>query len=243
MIEIKEELLNDLLREYGYELPKYEYGLLRYLPSNKDSHRIMMWDNLLIAKFVKFLRLCGNNEYKIVSTIKHPQKGRVEGSVESITFDDNHLYLHMRALAEQMLHYAGEGDYEYEFGWDEDRLDDEEEWGCVRIMFEPYSDEQLDKILEYEHTKAERKKGLKGNAFKGKRLYFVYRTFEKAGYFGESKQKEYSFLYDWCVLAGVANDIGEGYSGLIGKEKYQQIKNWFTAYEKYVNNYGKKKKN
>jgi hypothetical protein len=56
------------------------------------------------------------------------------------------------------------------------------------------------------------------------------------GYFGHSKIKEYSYLYDWCVLNNLANDIGEGYSGIIGKEKYQQVKNWITAYEKYKKN-------
>jgi hypothetical protein len=136
-------------------------------------------------------------------------------------------------MAEEMLHSVSEGEYEHIFGWDKKPIIEGYSYlfSGLSDFREPYSDEELKQIIEYEKKKAQRKP--KGNAYIGKRLYFVYNKFKEAGYFGQSKQKEYSFLYDWYVLAGIANDIGEGYSGSIGKEKYQHIKNWITAYEKF----------
>lgn len=238
MIEVNKEGLQELLTKYGYQFPKYEYSLLKYasIDSNEDD---CIWGNsLTIAKFVKFLRLCGDNSYKITSTIKHPQRGKVKGSTESFTFSDRYMNMHLLSMAEQMLHYVSEGEYEYHFNWTEKEISHDIgiEGHYLSIegfheVKESYTDEELDMIIEYEKAKAQ--KVCTGNAAKGKQLYFVYHKFKEAGYFGQSKQAEYSFLYDWYVLAGIANDIGEGYSGSIGKEKYQQIKNWITAYEKF----------
>ena len=240
MIEVNIEGLQKLLAKYGYQFSKYEYALLKYA-NNESKEDDNIWGNsLTIANFVKFLRLCGNNSYKITSTIKHPQRGKVKGSTESFTFSDRYMNMHLLSMAEQMLHYVSEGEYEYHFNWAKKETSHiigiEGHYLSIdgfHEVKEPYTDEELDMIIEYEKAKAQ--KVCTGNAAKGRKLHFVYHKLKDAGYFGQSKQKEYSFLYDWYVLAGIANDIGEGYSGSIGKEKYQQIKNWITAYEKFKN--------
>lgn len=240
MIEVNIEALESLLLKYDYQLSKYEFALLKHVSLDNKEDSYIWGDSLTIANFVKFLRQCGDNEYKITSTIKHPQKGKVKGSAASFTFSDRYMNMHLLSMAEQMLHYVSEGEYEYQFKWEEKEMTDPNIEGHFYSIegfpevFKPYSDEELSKIIEYEKKKAERKP--KGNAAVGKRLYFIYNKFKEAGYFGQSKQKEYSFLYDWYVLAGIANDIGEGYSGTIGKEKYQQVRKWITAYEKHKNN-------
>lgn len=239
IIEVNEEELQELLAKYGYQFPKYEYFLLKHASIDGKEDGYIWGDSLTIAQFVKFLRQCGDeNSYKITSTIKHPQKGKVKGSTESFTFSDRYMNMHLLSMAEQMLHYVSEGEYEYHFNWDEKETSHDIgiEGHYLSIegfheVKEPYTDEELDKIIEYEKAKAQRI--CTGNAAKGKRLCFVYHKFKEAGHFGQSKQKEYSFLYDWYVLAGLANDIGKGYLGSIGKEKYQQVKNWITAYENF----------
>ena len=50
------------------------------------------------------------------------------------------------------------------------------------------------------------------------------------GILGNNKTKDYSFIYDILVIRGKANDIGKGFSGTIGKEKCQTIRNWINAY-------------
>lgn len=240
MVEVNIEELESLLAEYGYQFPLYEFSLLKYADIDSKEDETIWGNGLTIANFVKFLRLCGDNTYKITSTIKHPQKGKVKGSSESFEFSDRYMNMHLLSMAEQMLHYISAGEYEYHFNWAE-----KESSHCIGIeghylsiqgfheVKKPYSDEELDQIIEYEKGKSQRK--CTGNAAKGKKLHFIYNKFKEAGYFGQSKQKEYSFLYDWYVLAGIANDIGKGYSGSIGKEKYQYIKNWITAYEGFRN--------
>ena len=240
MIKVNIEALESLLSNYGYQFSRREITLLKCaLYMWKEDTKL--WGNKLeIAQFVQFLRLCGENSYKITSTIQHPQKGKVKGSAASFTFSERYMNMHLLSMAEQMLHYVSGGEYEYQFNWEEKEMTDPNIEGHFYSIegfpkvFKPYSDEELSKIIEYEKKKAERKP--KGNANLGRRPYFVYNKFKDAGHFGQSKQKEYSFLYDWYVLAGIANDIGEGYTGVIGKEKYQQVRNWITAYERFKNN-------
>lgn len=236
MIEIDINELQVLLNKYDYQFPKKEFFLLKYIHSEVKEDTKLWGNKLEIAQFVQFLRLCGKNSYKIISTIQHPQKGKVKGSAESFTFNSSYISTPISLMAEEMLHSVSEGEYEYIFGWNEKPIIEGYSYlfSGLSDLREPYSDEELKQIIEYEKKKAQSKP--KRNASIGKRLYFVYKKLKEAGYFGQSKQKEYSFLYDWYVLGGVANDIGEGYSGNIGKEKYQQVKNWITAYEKYKNN-------
>jgi hypothetical protein len=237
IIRIDQERLHNLLNEYGYQFTIKEKFLLdSVMHFERLDNPLRIEDRELeIAQFVKFLRLCGDNSYKITSTIKHSQQGKLKNSPESFTLEDRYIITAIRLIAEEMLHRVDDGFRDYCWGWDEkpktkETLDRFEEFEDFK---EPYSDEELNQIIEYRKGLASKEPS--GNAEKGRTPYYLYNTFREAGFFGHSKQKEYCFLYDWCVLAGLANDIGKGYSGTIGKEKYQQIKNWITAYEKFIN--------
>lgn len=237
MIQVDKEGLLSLLNEYGYNFSKKELGLLRYVHSLElDESLYDIWDRRIeIAQFVKFLRLCGDNNYKITSTIQHPQQGKRKNTPESIIINSSYITTSISFMAEEMLHLISEGEYENVFKWDEKPTTEAPSYWFSGFsdLREPYSDEELNQIIEYEKGRAVKKP--KGNAAKGMRLYFVYNKLLEAGQFGKSKLKEYSFLFDWYVLAGVVNDIGKGHSGTIGKEKYQQIRNWIEAYEKFKN--------
>ena len=56
---------------------------------------------------------------KVISTIQHPQKGKVKGSAESFTFNSSYISTPISLMAEEMLHSVSEGEYEYIFGWNE----------------------------------------------------------------------------------------------------------------------------
>lgn len=235
MIKVNIEALESLLSNYGYQFSRREITLLKCAHYMWEEDTKLWGNKLEIAQFVQFLRLCGENSYKITSTIQHPKRGKIKGSTESFTFNGSYVSTPIYLMAEEMLHSVSEGEYEYIFGWDEKPIIEGYSYlfSGISELRKPYSDEELHQIIEYEKKKIQRI--CKGNAKKGRKLYFVYNKLKEAGHFGNSKQKEYSFLYDWYVLSGLANDIGEGYSGTIGKEKYQQVRNWITAYEKFKN--------
>lgn len=235
VFQVDKESLQNLIDKYGYKFTKKEVALLSHVSSFTKEDADLWGKRLEIAQLVQFLRLCGDNSYKITSTIQNAQNGKIKGSSDSITFNSSYISNSILLMAEEMLHLVSEGEYEYVFGWDsKPSIEAEPFWfSGFSELTEPYSDEELNQIIAYEKKRSERIP--KGNAQIGRRLYIVYDKLKNAGYFGQSKQKEYCFLYDWYVIAGMVNDVGEGYSGTIGKEKYQYIKNWIKAFENFRN--------
>ena len=95
---------------------------------------------------------------------------------------------------------------------------------------EPYTDEELNNIIEYEKEKESNQPKLTQNGKIGRTCYSFYKALKLQGILGNNKTKDYSFIYDILVIRGKVNDIGKGFSGTIGKEKYQNIRNWINAY-------------
>ena len=111
IIRIDQERLHNLLNEYGYQFTIKEMFLLGSVMhfENLDNPLRIDGRELEIAQFVKFLRLCGDNSYKITSTIKHPQQGKLKNSSESFILEDRYLITAIRLIAEEMLHRVDDG--------------------------------------------------------------------------------------------------------------------------------------
>lgn len=69
------------------------------------------------------------------------------------------------------------------------------------------------------------------NAQLGFKCYFLDSILRKKGYFGHSPVKEYAFLYDLLVITSDVQALDIDFTGLIGKEKYTNVKNWIKAME------------
>ena len=134
-------------------------------------------------------------------------------------------YLHM--YMNTMLYNSQDGFYQYWFDWE-----DKEYFWEDRSIFQPYTDEELDKIIAYENYSDAKNNAIKGNGRIGKKCWHWYSKLKEKKSFGGGKQKEYSFIYDLVVLAELINYIGDGFSGTIGKEKYDAVRSWITAYKK-----------
>ena len=257
-IDIK---LQGLLEEYGYKFDKKEISYLRHdlnpinnTPSYVDMERGVV--RLEIAKFLLHLDLCGENEYKIDSKIKYEQEGMPKGVNKKFTFKTTEVWHILRCALQEELWRASyfelakpylevrrkvdsmeEVTYEELFlSVGESKLGSRKDFDEIMqdCFNEVYSYEELKKIVEYEEKELLKQCKPNSDASKGKRLYWVYHKFVDVGVFGGEKTKEYSFLYDWYVACGRACDLGKGFSGSIGNDKYQKVKQWIKAYEKHL---------
>ncbi len=242
--KVEFEALCDMYGYVSIRNNKNAFMLFSYFISENDWKDLVIGNNLKIALFIKFLKSCAGNGIQLTSTVSNPEKGEVKGSAKKIIIDDELLLDNIYLLANTLLEANSDGTYQYEFDWEfKDKIKYKRGLAPVYeiqespFYTEPYTDEELNSIIAYESNR-EKRKNLTPNASIGKRLSFIYNALIKQKIFGNTargeKTKEYSFLYDYLVLIGITNNIGTGYSGYIGKEKYTHVKNWISAYQNHT---------
>lgn len=236
-----------LCSRYGYTSilnDKKIFMLFSFFTSKDDWKDLVIGNNLKIALFIKFLKSCAGNGIQLTSTVSNPGKGEVKGTVKKFILDDKLLLDNIYLLANTLLEANSDGIYQYEFDWEyKEKI--QYKMGIAPVYeiqedpfyTEPYTDEELNTITNYELSK-EKKKVLSPNALIGKRLSYIYNVLSQKSIFGKAvrgeKTKEYSFLYDYLVIIGETNDIGAEHSGSVGKEKYTYVKNWINAYQNHT---------
>lgn len=236
-----------LCTRYGYTSildDKKVFMLFSYFISEDDWKDLVIGNNLKIALFIKFLKSCAGSSIQLTSTVSNPIEGEVKGTVKKIIVDDELLLDNIYLLANTLLEANSDGFYQYEFDWEfKDKVQYKRGIAPVYeiqedpFYTEPYTDAELSKIVAYELDQEERKI-LPKNALTGKRLAFLHESLSKKSIFGNcargEKTKEYCFLYDYLVLIGKANELGNEYSGSVGKEKYTNVKNWIGSYNNQI---------
>ena len=179
-----------------------------------------------MAGFIRFLRSCRGSKLKISGTITNPYAGQVKGTGVDFTLSDEETLYFLHLYMNTVLYDSQDGYYQYWFDWG-----DKEYFWEERGIWQPYTDEELDKIIAYENYEEAKNNAVKGNGKIGRLCYNWYSRLKEKKSFGGGKQKEYSFIYDLLVLAERTNYRGDGFSGTIGREKYQDVKNWIAAYK------------
>lgn len=235
---MNDEQIKKLTEYYGYTISEVVNKVLSfYSPIDDIEDCIIGGNNRQIAELIKFLRSCEGSPLKISSTIQNPYKGQVKGSNLSFNLNDKYTLLYLEQFLNTILEENQDGLYQFEFNWNFKEpikhykgiapcYETEED----SFFTEPYTDEELDKIIEYEKEKESNQPKLTKNGKIGRICYSFYKALKLQGILGNNKTKDYSFIYDILVIRGKANDIGKGFSGTIGKEKYQTIRNWINAY-------------
>ncbi len=249
-VQLQMETLQPLLDEYEFTLAPYDTCILR-------QREMFWWGNedveciLELAKILKFFNLCGEgNEYKIKSTILDDESGKIKGWPEEVGFKSPGIYrLIYNELSQKLAIF-----YDYNILKSNDENDDLEEnddlcefksdFGRTYGELCFYSNEELDAIIEeYEFRKkispddygSMGKHKRESSARLGNIASMICRDLNDKGNFGSAKKvKQYSFIYDVFVLYGLISDgCGKGHKGYIGKEKYQNVKNWVKAYKTF----------
>jgi hypothetical protein len=243
--EISEPTFNNDTQIFYINLFKPD---LRLLPNPKE---IPMMNKLEIANLIVFLRkILKNNE--LYDNNKIELKTTMKGVAVSTIFSTNLFTYYFELFANKMLYDASDGLYEYEFGWNfRESLkiysgrapiwDIEED----DFYIEPYTDDELNTIIDYETKQELKQKKLysKENVSKGEFLLKLETSLKKNNIFDLGKRgiktKMYSFLYDYFVLIGKYPDLGAGFLGS-QNEKYRLVNNDILAYERQSKKLDKK---
>lgn len=253
-MEVDIEKIKELCLEYGYydsiierenNMPitfenndKRVKHLLSFWPNNIGQRQIGEIKRENIVGMIDFLRRVSGG-IKMEGSIDNPRKGQVKGAALKFSFDDDLLILALLDYLNTLLEKVQDGLYQYELGIDvknEIMIPLDNGTFYKTGYTERYSDEELSKIMMFENTIKQQSLKLKGNARIGKRLKDIYDRMAKNGIWGnDSKQKRYCFLYDWLTIAGVVNELGKGFNGTLGKEKYTIVKNYIEAYNRKQN--------
>ena len=229
----KKRKITELAESYGYAYDDvkqvgssaiFDWEIRKEKQADKG---IPIGNHKQMADFIRFLRSCRGSKLKILGTITNPYAGQVKGTGVDFTLSDEHTLYFLHLYMNTVLYDSQDGFYQYWFDWE-----DKEYFWEDRGIFQPYTDEELDKIIAYENYSDAKNNAIKGNGRIGKKCWHWYSKLKEKKSFGGGKQKEYSFIYDLVVLEELTNYIGDGFSGTIGKEKYDKVKNWISAYEK-----------
>ena len=234
------ENLQLLLDEYGFGFTQNDSWVLRDVETfwcgNEDVKCI-----LEIAKVLKFLNLCGEgNTYEIKSTIINEDTGKLKGWTEKVGFKSAGVY---RILYNELMDRLG---WFYDYNIFNSVVKDFEDFEVEdKCMLKSENDliygdlnvipnETLDVIIR-EYSKRLECKTV-GNARLGRIANIIYNNLkEKDGYRTATYVKQYSFIYDLFVLYGkVSDSCGKGFMSGVGREKYQNVKNWITAYKTFM---------
>lgn len=218
-----------LLEEYSYrKLNEDEISKLFIVSLDINTCKVNS-DKLDLATFIKFLYLCGRGEgeYKITSTIKDTEEGKVKGTKEEIIIS-GYLVDMLHIFAEMKLNSIIKDYYNQPY---------------IRENYEDYRHEftykELNTIINDTKKKNEGSYNLSRNEELGLQTLSIIRELDILNIPKKPKRKLYSFIYDLLVIREEVNDIGKGFSSIIGKEKAEYIRNCIKAYNKKQNSSSK----
>lgn len=171
-----------------------------------------------VARFIQLLRGCRGSKLTIKGVITNPAGNQIKGIELTATISSEEFQFLLDICSNSYLYRVTEG-----FPWSNDDT-------CL-IFYPPLSDDKLGEILEKDIKDLY---PLRGNALKGcqAKLLLDYILPETGNW---SKTKQYSLIYDFIRLQGkIGKKIvtAEGFSGDIGREKFQEVSNWLKAYQK-----------
>lgn len=242
------DISQKLIEQYGYNIPSELIGYLKFYFLNiqpqdaEDDYQTIIDCCSLIDMLNSCIADATNNSYiSIKGEIRKPQAGELKNTPKHIIIRSKYLLQMLKLFTNTLLSRRYSYEFEEEFNWKpKEQISDsnlfpelliettfsQEE--IFSLFKEPFTAEEIHKILH--RFKNEYLPPYRGNAPKGYNYYWEYEWLKKWGIFQGQKIKEYSFIYDIAVEYGQENKINEGFSGIVGKEKYQHIKNCIIAY-------------
>lgn len=201
-----------------------------------------------LALLIQFLRTCEGSDIELKGIITKPQNKQVKGTeLTTKLLASNGFITWLELFANTWLEHQQGGLYQYKFGWDFKQYlitrwgSDPVEEAQSPFFTEPYSNEELNSILEYERSTKAAYPCLSSNGKLG-RLAWKITTLLNPLELDMNKTKLYSFVYDAMLegkCTGKQSITDEGFSGLIGKDKAQSVRNWLNAYNRDIEKFRK----
>jgi len=240
--EEKEKQLHDLIILYRYDSSfKFIESSYSFFSSmiNSVIGKFKKSNKLQLAELISLLSSCRDNKITISGIVSHPKKGEIKSQIKKVELSSP-LDIHNFSLwANTVLENAQDGYYQYLFNWEFKEnikyLLSNKEVVYDEFYIEPYTDDELDKILAYERTEKKKEKNYTRNAEYGRCLTSFYNTLHRLGVFTAQIEKEksgkasgitkeYCFMYDCLVLLDATEPLDDN------KEKYTKVKDWINAF-------------
>lgn len=188
---------------------------------------------------IRFLRTCEGSALEIKGIITKPQGKQKIGTELTISISNHRFLAWFELFVNSWLERMQDGLFQYEFDWDFKKpLEDEE--GQDPFFTEPYSDEEISQIISYYEKLEKSHLKYSKNGELGRLAYRIIDLIQPV-VADWNRTKLYSFAYDVMLLGkctGKSCITEEGFSGDIGREKAQQVRNWLNARQRDI---GKKK--
>lgn len=223
--------IEKLLVEYDYEKKDELMDILKVFC---DMYGLKIDTRYLeAAKLALQLRLCKGNKITISGISNKSHHGYIKGEAIKNSIETEYIQECLIHLLERIL-YKDMGDYykkDLNINIPKQILNNR--WIDNKQINSIYSNYELKKIIDYEYKSYN--ESLSQNELKGFQLQVLYTELCKMNIFDRSATiKEYSFMYELCVIAKKENELPKGYSGSIGKQKYDIIKGKIKAYQKTI---------
>ncbi len=207
-----------------------------------------------LALLIRFLRICKGSDIELKGIVQKTQGKRIKNTEMTARVSaSNQFITWLEMFVNTWLERQQDGLYQYEFGWDF-----KEPLTICRGLapvFEkeqhpfftgPYTDEELNNILEYENKAKKVFPKFKGYAKLG-RMVWKIKTLLEPYKLSMTQTKLYSFIYDVMLLGKCVDKnesiTEEGFSSNIGREKYSKVRYWLSAYKTAENKFLSNQKN
>lgn len=226
------------------------YVLADELVDGKFSFEVSYWSNLEreLAMLIQLLRSCKDSELTIKGKITHPHNNEIKGTEKEVTLtcvpflQDLELILNNYMSADGIVDWCLHDDIEVirkpiiinDFRWEK----------LLTGLHEPFADDEICEYFEQTNSYLKKKNNEPINYKLGRlanSLLYIVNAMTQ----GFTTRKRYSFLYDAMLLGGFVGKkpiTDKGFSGDIGREKAQKVKDWLKAYEKDHNKFDPSKK-
>ena len=191
-----------------------------------------------LAKLIKFLRECEGSQITLEGLITKPQGKNIKNTYSTTQIADRYFLTMFEQLANTWLEREQDGVFQYLFNWDFKQpvkyinKDGEEEFD--RFFTEPYSDQEIDQIISYYDSQEKERKKRSISVILGRLANRIISFIEPATK-EWTQTKLYSFVYDVMLIGKCVGKVAiteEGFSGDIGRDKSQQVRNWIQAFKK-----------
>lgn len=191
-----------------------------------------------LAEFIKFLRACEGSAITLKGIITNPQKNDIKGTEKITKISDKYFLSWLELFVNTWLEREQDEIFQYLFKWESKKplsytnKEGEKEDDC--FFTEPYSNEEIEEIISFygKEIKSyeERTKNGELGRLASKLLSIIEPVKQEW-----TQTKLYSFVYDIMKAGGKTGKkaiTGKDFSGDIGREKSQQVRNWIKAYNR-----------
>lgn len=259
MIDINPSDIKDLMESYGltdFEIPDQLSPNLKAMASGILASYVLWYANngygidhsistrlKEIPLLIQFLRTCEGSTLEIKGTITKPKGKQVKGTELTATISNQQFLTWLELFANTWFESQQDGLFQHKFGWEfKQPLTLREDLAPVYeeeqdpFFTEPYSDEELSQIIDYYDKLEKSHLKFSKNGELG-RLADRIVSLMKSVCIDWKATKLYSFVYDIMLLGkctGKECITEEGFSGDIGREKSQQVRNWLQAYDRDI---------